>query len=110
MLKHFRCLAVTLIYVTCYSYQVHETKDTGEVYFLTKGTCNVNHEFKKLVKGGWYGLELEWNDFAECLAMNFACFFCVKLPGDNNEYDDIPLYAENQLWLQRQHLMGKAIG
>ncbi|XP_038890890.1 signal peptidase complex catalytic subunit SEC11C-like isoform X1 [Benincasa hispida] len=46
--------------------KVHETRDTGEVYFLTKG--------------------------------------------DSNEFDDIPLYAENQLWLERQHIMGKAIG
>ncbi|KAG6599407.1 signal peptidase complex catalytic subunit SEC11C-like [Cucurbita moschata] len=46
--------------------KVHETRDTGEVYILTKG--------------------------------------------DNNEFDDILLYAKDQLWLERQHLMGKAIG
>ncbi|XP_022142985.1 signal peptidase complex catalytic subunit sec11-like [Momordica charantia] len=46
--------------------EVHERRDTGEVYILTKG--------------------------------------------DNNHFDDIQLYAEDQLWLERQHIMGKAVG
>ncbi|XP_023536860.1 signal peptidase complex catalytic subunit SEC11C-like [Cucurbita pepo subsp. pepo] len=46
--------------------KVHEARDTGEDYILTKG--------------------------------------------DNNYYDDIGLYAKDQLWLQRHHIMGKVIG
>ena len=42
--------------------------------------------------------------------MSFARFLCVKSAGDNNEFDDILLYAKDQLWLERQHLMGKAVG
>ncbi|CAN8270196.1 unnamed protein product [Cochlearia groenlandica] len=30
--------------------------------------------------------------------------------GDNNDVDDIGLYAEGQVWLHRHHIMGKAIG
>ncbi|ONH98298.1 hypothetical protein PRUPE_7G241300 [Prunus persica] len=46
--------------------KVHERKDTGEVYVLTKG--------------------------------------------DNNEEDDRALYARGQHWLQRRHIMGRAVG
>ncbi|BFG40070.1 hypothetical protein CerSpe_263440 [Prunus speciosa] len=46
--------------------KVHERKDTGEVYVLTKG--------------------------------------------DNNEDDDRALYARGQHWLQRRHIMGRAVG
>ncbi|KAI4383124.1 hypothetical protein MLD38_009000 [Melastoma candidum] len=34
----------------------------------------------------------------------------VLTKGDNNDGDDRVLYAEGQLWLQRQHIMGRAIG
>ncbi|CAL2275163.1 unnamed protein product [Prunus armeniaca] len=46
--------------------KVHERKDTGEVYVLTKG--------------------------------------------DNNDEDDRALYARGQHWLQRRHIMGRAVG
>ncbi|XP_008242758.1 PREDICTED: signal peptidase complex catalytic subunit SEC11C-like [Prunus mume] len=46
--------------------KVHEQKDTGEVYVLTKG--------------------------------------------DNNDKDDRALYARGQHWLQRRHIMGRAVG
>ncbi|CAB4318961.1 unnamed protein product [Prunus armeniaca] len=45
--------------------KVHERKDTGEVYVLTK---------------------------------------------DNNDEDDRALYARGQHWLQRRHIMGRAVG
>ncbi|KAL1202526.1 hypothetical protein V5N11_025087 [Cardamine amara subsp. amara] len=34
----------------------------------------------------------------------------VLTKGDNNDIDDIGLYAEGQLWLNRQHIMGRAVG
>ncbi|XP_024387639.1 uncharacterized protein [Physcomitrium patens] len=34
----------------------------------------------------------------------------VLTKGDNNTGDDRLLYAENQMWLQRQHIMGRAVG
>ncbi|KAL0342084.1 UNVERIFIED_CONTAM: Signal peptidase complex catalytic subunit SEC11C [Sesamum calycinum] len=34
----------------------------------------------------------------------------ILTKGDNNEGDDIPLYAPDQYWLQRQHIMGRAVG
>ncbi|XAR50563.1 Signal peptidase I [Bertholletia excelsa] len=46
--------------------KVHEGRDTGEAYILTKG--------------------------------------------DNNQHDDRGLYAHGQLWLQQQHIMGRAVG
>ncbi|KAG0570109.1 hypothetical protein M758_6G133800 [Ceratodon purpureus] len=36
--------------------------------------------------------------------------FEVLTKGDNNTGDDRLLYAQNQLWLQRQHIMGRAVG
>jgi len=32
------------------------------------------------------------------------------LAGDNNYGDDRLLYAHGQLWLQRHHIMGRAVG
>jgi len=32
------------------------------------------------------------------------------LSGDNNYGDDRLLYAQGQLWLQRHHIMGRAVG
>ncbi|KMZ76341.1 Signal peptidase complex catalytic subunit Sec11 [Zostera marina] len=34
----------------------------------------------------------------------------ILTKGDNNEMDDRMLYVPGQFWLQRQHIMGKAIG
>ncbi|KAL2243464.1 UNVERIFIED_CONTAM: Signal peptidase complex catalytic subunit SEC11C [Sesamum indicum] len=34
----------------------------------------------------------------------------ILTKGDNNEGDDIPLYAPDQYWLQRHHIMGRAVG
>ncbi|CAN8259197.1 unnamed protein product [Cochlearia groenlandica] len=34
----------------------------------------------------------------------------VLTKGDNNEVDDIGLYAEGQFWLHRDHIMGRAVG
>lgn len=34
----------------------------------------------------------------------------INISGDNNEMDDRMLYVPGQFWLQRQHIMGKAIG
>nr|XP_043615626.1 signal peptidase complex catalytic subunit SEC11C-like [Erigeron canadensis] len=34
----------------------------------------------------------------------------ILTKGDNNELDDRVLYAPGQQWLQRQHIMGRAIG
>ncbi|KAG5559427.1 hypothetical protein RHGRI_009088 [Rhododendron griersonianum] len=34
----------------------------------------------------------------------------VLTKGDNNMGDDRPLYAHSQLWLQRHHIMGRAVG
>ncbi|PIN19525.1 Signal peptidase I [Handroanthus impetiginosus] len=34
----------------------------------------------------------------------------ILTKGDNNYDDDITLYAPNQLWLQRNHIMGRAVG
>ncbi|KAL6568059.1 hypothetical protein OROHE_003743 [Orobanche hederae] len=34
----------------------------------------------------------------------------ILTKGDNNDGDDIPLYAPGQLWLKRQHIMGRAVG
>ncbi|KAF7147765.1 hypothetical protein RHSIM_Rhsim03G0247700 [Rhododendron simsii] len=34
----------------------------------------------------------------------------VLTKGDNNMGDDRPLYAHGQLWLQRHHIMGRAVG
>ncbi|CAA0839149.1 Peptidase S24/S26A/S26B/S26C family protein [Striga hermonthica] len=34
----------------------------------------------------------------------------ILTKGDNNDGDDIPLYAPGQLWLKQEHIMGKAIG
>ncbi|KAI8565594.1 hypothetical protein RHMOL_Rhmol03G0272200 [Rhododendron molle] len=34
----------------------------------------------------------------------------VLTKGDNNTGDDRPLYAHGQLWLQRHHIMGRAVG
>ncbi|KAJ6700969.1 SIGNAL PEPTIDASE COMPLEX CATALYTIC SUBUNIT SEC11 [Salix koriyanagi] len=34
----------------------------------------------------------------------------VLTKGDNNYGDDRLLYAEGQLWLQRHHIMGRAVG
>jgi len=34
----------------------------------------------------------------------------VLTKGDNNTGDDRLLYAHNQLWLQRHHIMGRAVG
>lgn len=30
--------------------------------------------------------------------------------GDNNDGDDIPLYAKGQLWLNQENIVGRAIG
>ncbi|KAL3825111.1 hypothetical protein ACJIZ3_021140 [Penstemon smallii] len=34
----------------------------------------------------------------------------VLTKGDNNPGDDRPLYAQGQHWLQRHHIMGRAVG
>ncbi|XP_020982565.1 uncharacterized protein LOC107459646 isoform X2 [Arachis duranensis] len=34
----------------------------------------------------------------------------ILTKGDSNEDDDRVLYAQGQLWLQRHHIMGRAIG
>ncbi|XP_047324375.1 signal peptidase complex catalytic subunit SEC11C-like [Impatiens glandulifera] len=34
----------------------------------------------------------------------------VLTKGDNNEVDDRSLYAHGQFWLQRHHIMGRAVG
>jgi len=34
----------------------------------------------------------------------------ILFPGDNNYGDDRLLYAQGQLWLQRHHIMGRAVG
>lgn len=34
----------------------------------------------------------------------------VLTKGDNNREDDITLYAPGQRWLQRQHIIGRAVG
>ncbi|RVW84410.1 hypothetical protein CK203_040623 [Vitis vinifera] len=34
----------------------------------------------------------------------------VLTKGDNNYGDDRLLYAHGQLWLQRHHIMGRAVG
>ncbi|CAH8354532.1 unnamed protein product [Eruca vesicaria subsp. sativa] len=34
----------------------------------------------------------------------------VLTKGDNNEVDDIGLYADGQMWLNRHHIMGRAVG
>ncbi|VFQ94269.1 unnamed protein product [Cuscuta campestris] len=34
----------------------------------------------------------------------------ILTKGDNNLEDDRSLYAHGQLWLQRQHIMGRAVG
>ncbi|KAL8465676.1 hypothetical protein ACS0TY_034958 [Phlomoides rotata] len=34
----------------------------------------------------------------------------ILTKGDNNDDDDISLYAPGQRWLQRQHIMGRAVG
>ncbi|PON88980.1 hypothetical protein TorRG33x02_152090, partial [Trema orientale] len=34
----------------------------------------------------------------------------VLTKGDNNEIDDRMLYAQGQKWLQRHHIMGRAVG
>ncbi|KDO45217.1 hypothetical protein CISIN_1g030248mg [Citrus sinensis] len=34
----------------------------------------------------------------------------VLTKGDNNYGDDRLLYAQGQLWLKRQHIMGRAVG
>lgn len=40
----------------------------------------------------------------------YLCYSVVCLPGDNNFGDDRLLYAHGQLWLQRHHIMGRAVG
>lgn len=50
--------------------------------------------------------------------MNVIAIVCIHgliatplyFPGDNNDIDDIGLYAEGQLWLNRHHIMGRAVG
>lgn len=34
----------------------------------------------------------------------------ILTKGDNNPGDDRVLYAHGQLWLQRQHIIGRAVG
>ncbi|CAG7877460.1 unnamed protein product [Brassica rapa] len=34
----------------------------------------------------------------------------VLTKGDNNDVDDIDLYADGQMWLHRHHIMGRAVG
>ncbi|KAG2305928.1 hypothetical protein Bca52824_025676 [Brassica carinata] len=34
----------------------------------------------------------------------------VLTKGDNNDVDDIGLYADGQMWLHRHHIMGRAVG
>ncbi|KAH7439921.1 hypothetical protein KP509_04G082100 [Ceratopteris richardii] len=34
----------------------------------------------------------------------------ILTKGDNNEYDDRGLYAEDQMWLDREHIMGRSVG
>ncbi|KAH0904512.1 hypothetical protein HID58_044015, partial [Brassica napus] len=34
----------------------------------------------------------------------------VLTKGDNNDVDDIGLYADGQFWLHRHHIMGRAVG
>ncbi|KAK8463583.1 hypothetical protein SEVIR_1G382200v4 [Setaria viridis] len=36
--------------------------------------------------------------------------FDILTKGDNNLHDDRMLYAHGQLWIQQQHIMGRAIG
>ncbi|CAI5947561.1 unnamed protein product [Closterium sp. NIES-64] len=36
--------------------------------------------------------------------------FQALTKGDNNEGDDLPLYAEGQLWLRKKHIIGRAMG
>ncbi|KAE9464393.1 hypothetical protein C3L33_03692, partial [Rhododendron williamsianum] len=65
--------------------KVHERQDTEDVDVLTKGTAVV------------------------CPILDFF-IICLTAPGDNNMGDDRPLYAHGQLWLQRHHIMGRAVG
>lgn len=34
----------------------------------------------------------------------------ILTKGDNNFGDDLPLYADGQMWLNRRHVMGRAVG
>lgn len=44
------------------------------------------------------------------LVLGLIVVVYVNISGDNNEMDDRMLYVPGQFWLQRQHIMGKAIG
>nr|CAD1844258.1 unnamed protein product [Ananas comosus var. bracteatus] len=54
---------------------VHERKDTGDVYILTKANRHL-----------------------------------IESSGDNNPVDDISLYPQGQFWLERHHIIGRAVG
>lgn len=41
---------------------------------------------------------------------NVTLYYIYSSSGDNNYGDDRLLYAQGQLWLQRHHIMGRAVG
>lgn len=44
------------------------------------------------------------------LNTSYSLLYFDIFPGDNNEVDDRMLYAPGQKWLERQHIMGRAVG
>ncbi|OAY80080.1 Signal peptidase complex catalytic subunit SEC11C [Ananas comosus] len=73
--------------------KVHERKDTRDVYILTK--------VKKIQNAP--------------IPLLFLCLqqtnrHLIESSGDNNPVDDISLYPQGQFWLERHHIIGRAVG
>lgn len=56
-------------------------------------------------------ISLVIHSFIDVFTVQFTEEVCfIHVIGDNNTGDDRLLYAQNQLWLQRKHIMGRAVG
>ncbi|KAJ0669784.1 putative signal peptidase I [Helianthus annuus] len=64
-------------------------------------TCNFSFFFAQLQKDAFIVCTVHEHEDGEV---------DVLTKGDNNFGDDRLLYAQGQMWLQRHHIMGRAVG
>jgi hypothetical protein len=102
--------------------QVHEKATTGELDLLTKVQTAAHKGFWG-VKSGMCTWKLEAQLPMPLLLYSLLCLplnlvtsasliflLLCFLQGDNNYSDDRGLYARGQEWLNKKHIMGRAVG
>ncbi|KAG5559426.1 hypothetical protein RHGRI_009088 [Rhododendron griersonianum] len=102
--------------IVVFNVDVHERQDTEDVDVLTKGTAVVCPILELVYLSDIFLQHISRRDTfypSEVrigMKPNLKEMKPKKTTGDNNMGDDRPLYAHSQLWLQRHHIMGRAVG